>query len=123
MAYDIRIEWVWCLFSILTGIGFQVADQFYSILHRHCKKVQAMSCDEAILDITDLELDDPQLLASQIRKEISESTGCTASVGISSNMLMARLATRSAKPDGQCYLPPEKVCHDLDHLWMLFISV
>ncbi|GJU35368.1 hypothetical protein Tco_1183722, partial [Tanacetum coccineum] len=33
----------------------------------------------------------------------------TISVGKSSNMLMARLATRSAKPDGQCYLPLEKV--------------
>ncbi|GJT10844.1 hypothetical protein Tco_0857886 [Tanacetum coccineum] len=28
---------------------------------------------------------------------------------IRSNMLMARLATKSAKPDGQCYLPFEKV--------------
>ncbi|KAJ9561161.1 hypothetical protein OSB04_006321 [Centaurea solstitialis] len=88
----------------------EVADQFYSILHKHCNKVQAMSCDEAILDISDMEVDDdPQLLASLIRKEISATTGCTASIGISGNMLMARLATRSAKPDGQCYLPPEKV--------------
>ncbi|GKC68403.1 DNA repair protein REV1 isoform X2 [Tanacetum coccineum] len=37
----------------------------------------------------------------------------TTSVGKSSNMLMARLATRSAKPDGQCYLPLEKACHVL----------
>ncbi|XP_071726230.1 DNA repair protein REV1-like isoform X2 [Rutidosis leptorrhynchoides] len=87
----------------------EVADEFYSILHRHCKRVQAMSCDEAFLDITDIEVDDPEVLASQIRKEISDTTGCTASVGISSNMLLARLATTSAKPDGQCYLPPEKV--------------
>lgn len=53
---------------------------------------------------------DPQLLASKIRKEIFETTGCTASVGIAGNMLMARLATRTAKPDGQCYIPPERVC-------------
>nr|XP_043621063.1 DNA repair protein REV1 [Erigeron canadensis] len=87
----------------------EVADQFYSILHKRCNKVQAMSCDEAILDITEMEVDDPELLASQIRKEILDTTGCTASAGISDNMLMARLATRSAKPDGQCYLPHEKV--------------
>ncbi|XP_076915898.1 DNA repair protein REV1-like [Bidens hawaiensis] len=86
----------------------EVADQFYGILHKHCNKVQAMSCDEAILDITDLD-DDPQVLASLIRKEIFDTTSCTASVGISNNILMARLATRSAKPNGQCYLPPEKV--------------
>ncbi|CAI9294554.1 unnamed protein product [Lactuca saligna] len=87
----------------------EVADQFYRILHKHCNKVQAMSCDEAILDITDLEMEDPEILVSLIRKEISDTTGCTASGGISGNILMARLATRTAKPNGQCYLPPEKV--------------
>ena len=52
---------------------------------------------------------DPELLVSEIRKEILEATGCTASAGIGENMLMARLATKTAKPDGQCYIPPEKV--------------
>ncbi|GAV62320.1 LOW QUALITY PROTEIN: BRCT domain-containing protein/IMS domain-containing protein/IMS_C domain-containing protein [Cephalotus follicularis] len=86
-----------------------VADQFYNILHKHCQKVQAVSCDEAFLDVTDLEGEDPELLASTIRKEIFETTGCTASAGIAGNMLMARLATRSAKPNGQCYIVPQKV--------------
>lgn len=87
----------------------QVADQFYNILHKHCSKVQAVSCDEAFLDVTESEVEDSQLLASVIRKEIFEATGCTASAGIAGNLLMARLATRAAKPDGQFYIPPEKV--------------
>uniref|UniRef100_A0A803NNP0 DNA repair protein REV1 n=1 Tax=Cannabis sativa TaxID=3483 RepID=A0A803NNP0_CANSA len=87
----------------------EVADQFYNILHKHCKKVQAVSCDEAFLDVTGLEGKDPEILASTIRKEIFETTGCTASAGIGGNMLISRLATRNAKPDGQCYIPPEKV--------------
>ncbi|CAL9022473.1 unnamed protein product [Prunus brigantina] len=87
----------------------EVADQFYDILHKHCNKVQAVSCDEAFLDVTDAEGVDPEVLASTVRKEIFETTGCTASAGISRNMLMARLATRTAKPDGQCYISPEKV--------------
>ncbi|KAH9605492.1 hypothetical protein KSS87_011868 [Heliosperma pusillum] len=87
----------------------EVADQFYNILHQHCNKVQAVSCDEAFLDITDSEVKDPEILASLIRKEIFETTACTASVGIAGNMLMARLATRAAKPDGQYYIPPQKV--------------
>ncbi|KAH0977898.1 hypothetical protein GBA52_027617 [Prunus armeniaca] len=87
----------------------EVADQFYDILHKHCNKVQAVSCDEAFLDATDAEGVDPEVLASTVRKEIFETTGCTASAGISRNMLMARLATRTAKPDGQCYISPEKV--------------
>lgn len=70
---------------------------------------QAVSCDEAFLDVSESEVGDPQLLGSIIRKEIFDTTGCTASAGIAGNMLMARLATKTAKPDGQCYIPPEKV--------------
>lgn len=87
----------------------EVADQFYNILHKHCNKVQAVSCDEAFLEVMDSKEGDPELLASIIRKEIFETTGCTASAGIAGNLLMARLATRSAKPNGQCYIPVDKV--------------
>ncbi|CAA7409746.1 unnamed protein product [Spirodela intermedia] len=86
----------------------EVADQFYTILHEHCPKVQAISCDEAFLDATEIS-DDPEKLASVIRQQIADTTGCTASAGISVNMLMARLATRVAKPNGQFFIPPEKV--------------
>ncbi|XP_058216083.1 DNA repair protein REV1 isoform X3 [Rhododendron vialii] len=98
------------------GAYEEVADQFYNILHKHCKKVQAVSCDEAFLEVRDFEVEDPQFLASVIRKEIVETTGCTASAGISGNLLMARLATKAAKPDGQCYIPPEKVDDYLNEL-------
>ncbi|KAK6946041.1 UmuC domain [Dillenia turbinata] len=94
----------------------EVADQFYNILHKHCDKVQAVSCDEAFLDVTDSKEKDPELLASTIRKEIFETTGCSASAGISVNLLVARLATRAAKPDGQCYIPVEKVDNYLHEL-------
>ncbi|KAF8013762.1 hypothetical protein BT93_I1580 [Corymbia citriodora subsp. variegata] len=87
----------------------EVADHFYSILHKHCTTVQAVSCDEAFLDVKDSDVQDPQLLASTIRRQVFETTGCTASAGIAGNMLMARLATKTAKPNGQCYIPLEKV--------------
>ncbi|XP_047338649.1 DNA repair protein REV1 [Impatiens glandulifera] len=87
----------------------EVADQFYNILHKHCNKVQAVSCDEAFLDATDSVVDDPQLLASLIREEIWKTTGCSASAGIAGNLLIARLATRTAKPNNQCYIPSDKV--------------
>lgn len=109
-----------CPHLIIFPYNFQayeeVADQFYNILHKRCNKVQAVSCDEAFLDITDSERGDPELLASAIRKEIFETTGCTASAGIAGNMLMARLATRTAKPNGQCYIPSERVDEYLHQL-------
>ncbi|KAL5707124.1 hypothetical protein ACHQM5_025211 [Ranunculus cassubicifolius] len=93
-----------------------VADQFYDILHKHCNKVQAVSCDEAFLDLTDQEDKDVESIASIIRQEIYEATGCTASAGIAGNLLMARLATRTAKPNGQFIIPPEKVEEFLEEL-------
>jgi len=72
--------------------------------------MQAVSCDEAFLDVTDSEVEDPKLLASSIREEIHKTTGCTASAGIAGNMLMARIATRTAKPNGHYHITPEKVC-------------
>ncbi|XP_023639710.1 DNA repair protein REV1 isoform X2 [Capsella rubella] len=94
----------------------EVADQFYDILHRHCRKVQALSCDEAFLDVSDLRDVEPEFLASTIRNEILETTGCSASAGIGGTMLMARLATRVAKPAGQLYISAEKVEEFLDQL-------
>lgn len=71
--------------------------------------MQAVSCDEAYLEITISEGEDPELLVLSIREEIFKTTGCTASAGIAGNMLMARIATRTAKPNGQYYINPEMV--------------
>ena len=49
-----------------------------------------------------LEDETPTELAEKIRADIKEATGCTASVGIAANVLLARMCTRVAKPDG-CY--------------------
>lgn len=94
----------------------EVADQFYSILHKYCKKVQAVSCDEAFLDVSGSEDNDPDHMASIIRQEIFETTGCTASAGIAGNLLMARLATKAAKPNGQIFIPSEKVDDYMNNL-------
>ncbi|KAB2635942.1 DNA repair protein REV1-like [Pyrus ussuriensis x Pyrus communis] len=47
-----------------------VAGQFYDILHTHFNKVQAVSCDEAFLDVTDVEGVDPEVLASTVRSAV-----------------------------------------------------
>ena len=38
--------------------------------------------------------------------QVKEATKCTASVGIGPNMLLAKLATNSAKPDGVFRIHP-----------------
>ncbi|KAK3134426.1 hypothetical protein QOZ80_6AG0549020 [Eleusine coracana subsp. coracana] len=94
----------------------EVADQFYGTLHKYCNKVQALSCDEAFLDMTECLHDNPEEVTQRIRSEIFYATKCTASAGIAENMLVARLATRSAKPNGQCFIPSEKVDDYLNSL-------
>lgn len=44
-----------------------------------------------------------------IREDIISITNCPASAGIASNMLLARLCTRVAKPNGQFHLPDKDV--------------
>lgn len=48
-------------------------------------------------------------LANAIRAEILTATGCHASIGISHNILLAKLATRHAKPAGSFQLLPEDI--------------
>eukprot|EP00112_Aurelia_sp_Birch-Aquarium-sp1_P007254 Seg179.3 transcript_id=Seg179.3/GoldUCD/mRNA.D3Y31 product="DNA repair protein REV1" protein_id=Seg179.3/GoldUCD/D3Y31 len=88
-----------------------VSQKFYEILASYTSEIEAVSCDEALLDVTDLlsqtitSLD----LASRMRADIYKETGCKASAGIASNILLARMATRKAKPDGQFHLQSKDV--------------
>ena len=90
----------------------------YQILIQSSDFVQAVSCDEAFIDVTKTIARDISSLkrnqldtfleyekavrtvAENIRDQIFKETGCTASVGIAHNILLARLATRQAKPNG-----------------------
>ncbi|KAG7463430.1 hypothetical protein MATL_G00176470 [Megalops atlanticus] len=90
----------------------EVALAMYETLASYTYNIEALSCDEALMDATSLlsELGvSPDELASAIREDVRERTGCPASVGMGSNILLARMATLKAKPDGQYYLKPEEV--------------
>ncbi|XP_036396412.1 DNA repair protein REV1 [Megalops cyprinoides] len=90
----------------------EVALALYETLASYTHDLEALSCDEALLDASGLLGDlgvSPDELASAIRADVKERTGCSASVGMGSNILLAKMATRKAKPDGQHYLKPEEV--------------
>ena len=46
----------------------------------------------------------------ELRAEIEAATGCTASAGVGPSLLLARLATRRAKPNGQLLVTAREVC-------------
>ena len=58
-----------------------------------------VSVDEAYVDAT-ADIRDPSAVAADVRARILAETGCVASVGSGPNRLIARLATKRAKPDG-----------------------
>ncbi|XP_065648104.1 uncharacterized protein LOC100208934 isoform X4 [Hydra vulgaris] len=81
----------------------KVSQKVYKILSSYTCEIEAVSCDEALLDITHIS-GDVYDLAEKIRKDIFEETKCTASCGIAENILLAKLATKQAKPNGVCYI-------------------
>lgn len=90
----------------------EVALSMYEILASYTHDIEALSCDEVLIDGSALLAEvgvSPEDLAKAVRADIKEKTGCCASVGMGSNILLARLATRKAKPNGQHFLKSEEV--------------
>ncbi|KAI8808125.1 hypothetical protein BJ742DRAFT_291473 [Cladochytrium replicatum] len=94
----------------LTVIPYQfelymsTSQQFFKILLRYSDALQVVSCDEAYLDvshqITKIGEGMELALANRIREEVRVEAGVPASIGIAENQLLARMATKRAKPDG-----------------------
>ncbi|KAI9286319.1 hypothetical protein BC943DRAFT_379566 [Umbelopsis sp. AD052] len=84
----------------------EVSEKFYEILFDHADDLEPVSVDEALIDVTSsiTESMTVEEFATKIRSEIRESTGCEASIGCGSNILLARLATKIAKPCGQLFV-------------------
>ncbi|CAG9536581.1 unnamed protein product [Cercopithifilaria johnstoni] len=83
----------------------RISKEIYSILSGYTLNIRAISCDEMYVDLeslcNDMHIANVMEIISTIRSEILAKTGCNASVGIGNTMLMARIATRHAKPNGQ----------------------
>ena len=72
--------------------------------------VEALSLDEAFLDMTGSEelFGAPELMGNHLKLAIREVTGgLTASVGVSSTKYVAKVASAFRKPDGLTVVPPE----------------
>jgi len=70
--------------------------------------VQAISVDEAFLDMTGTErlMGPPRESARRLKREIRDATGLTISVGIGTSRFIAKLASDVDKPDGLHQVPP-----------------
>jgi DNA polymerase-4 len=70
--------------------------------------VEALSLDEAFLDMTGAEhiFGPPCAIGLKLKEAVREATGLTVSVGISGTKYVAKVASGHAKPDGLTIVPP-----------------
>lgn len=80
----------------------QVSQQIREIFYRYTPLVEPLSLDEAFLDVTgSIPLfGSAELIGARIQREIEGELNLTASVGVSSNKFLAKLASDMNKPKG-----------------------
>jgi DNA polymerase-4 len=97
----------------------EVSGEIFGLFGEVSERVEGLSLDEAFLDISGQVHDqgmDPVAMGAGLKQRIAEATGLTASVGISHNKLLAKIASDYDKPDGLVYIPVDRVQRFLDPL-------
>lgn len=94
------------------------SEKIFAIYREITPLVQAVSIDEAYLDVSDCvdQWGTATAVAREIRRRVREERGLTVSVGVGPNRLIAKIASDFDKPDGLTVVPPAKVQAFLDPL-------
>ena len=96
----------------------EASDLVFGVFNEITPIVQGLSLDEAFLDVTASQalFGDAVAIARRIKSRIKEITGLTASVGVASNKLVAKIASDLDKPDGLTIVPEGRIQAILDPL-------
>lgn len=89
------------------------------IFHQYSDKVEPISVDEAFLDFTETSRQRQQTatrLAYDLKNQIYEETGLTASAGVAPNKFLAKIASDMDKPNGLTVVQPHEIQRFLDPL-------
>lgn len=80
----------------------EASREVFAVLESFTPRFEQVSVDEAFLDIGGLRLHHPSALdcVTAMRRAIREQTGLPSSAGIATSKLLAKMASRDAKPDG-----------------------
>ena len=88
----------------------EVSMQLHEIFHDYTDLIEPISLDEAFLDVTEnkrgIELGVD--IAREIKQRIRETTGLTASAGVSYCKFLAKIASDWRKPDGLTVIHPDR---------------
>jgi DNA polymerase-4 len=96
----------------------EISTQIHEVFESFTSKVEALSLDEAYLDVTENTLNEPiaQKIAKLIKDQIYHKTGLTSSAGVGPNKLIAKIASDIQKPNGLTVIPPHRVSAFLEKL-------
>jgi DNA polymerase-4 len=96
----------------------QASAQVMAILRDVTPLVEALSLDEAFLDVSGAVrlLGRPGSIAAQIRRRVAAELELTCSVGVASTKFVAKLASARCKPDGLLVVPVARVLEFLHPL-------
>ena len=88
------------------------------IYNRYTPDIEIYSIDEAFLDVTTTHhlFGGPVAIGTVIKKEVKDRFGINCTVGIAPNILMAKLASDIAKPDGLTWIKLEDTASVLKDL-------
>jgi DNA polymerase-4 len=91
------------------------SDDVFAVFHDTAPLVEAISVDEAFLDVGGLQRlsGTPVQIAERLRADVRERVGLPITVGIARTKFLAKVASQEAKPDGLLLVPPGR---ELDFL-------
>ena len=93
------------------GIYSDYSKRVREIFYNYTPLVEPMSIDEAYLDVSEVLFTykgDYKKLAFNLKEEVKNTLGITCSIGVSSNKVCSKIASRINKPDGITIIPPGK---------------
>jgi DNA polymerase-4 len=100
----------------------EASARLFEVFRRFTPLVEPGSVEEAFLDVTGRDRGDPSGMAAALRAAARSEVGLPVSVGVGRTKLMAKLASRRAKPDGLVVVDDELEARvrprlRLDELW------
>ncbi|MBQ7420312.1 MAG: DNA polymerase IV [Prevotella sp.] len=124
-AQSIQVAKRLCTHLIIIEPHFQrykeVSAMLHEIFHDYTDLIEPISLDEAFLDVTNNKkgMEMAVDIAREIKQRIRETTGLTASAGVSYCKFLAKIASDWRKPDGLTVIHPDKA---LDFIGQLGIE-
>ena len=82
------------------------SERVFAIFEDGARAVEGLSLDEAFVGLPDAGLDEAVAFAERVRARIRDEVGLTASAGVATGKMVAKIASDVDKPNGLTVVPP-----------------